>query len=479
MNYYNEFDPNAAAWLRQLIADKQIPNGTVDDRSITEVTPNDLKGFTQCHFFAGVGGWSLALRLAGVPENRRVWTASLPCQPFSTAGKQLGTDDERHLAPVFLELVRQCNPPVLFGEQVASKIARTQWLPGIRLELEALGYSFGAVDLSSPCAGEIGEGWIVRGDQESWERVIIGKPHIRQRLYWVADCRVENPSDNGTRGIIGEAQRCGGQPMDAGAEGVRQTHGTDCSSGTDPRGASSGTNGGLAHTNRISELRDLRRGDEGTGSCGELLGRGVLEADGDVPRGTDDGLADAECHQEYQEQRGPSETQGGRRPDLVGGCSLVIPTDDGLVDTSSSRPSGGCANTSGFQSEVSRAGHEPILGGLPHSLCRGQEVDVQSARNCGEKVGVRQADVFGSDASFQLLPCRDGKTRRTQFGIFPLVAGIPRGVVPSGDPGAPEYANATAEARAARLKGYGNAIQIDTAVLFIQTAFEALDDTTP
>ena len=34
MNYYNEFDPKAAAALRQLIADKLIPYGDVDDRSI-------------------------------------------------------------------------------------------------------------------------------------------------------------------------------------------------------------------------------------------------------------------------------------------------------------------------------------------------------------------------------------------------------------------------------------------------------------
>lgn len=36
MNYYNEHDPKAAAWLRSLIASNLIPNGTVDERSITE-----------------------------------------------------------------------------------------------------------------------------------------------------------------------------------------------------------------------------------------------------------------------------------------------------------------------------------------------------------------------------------------------------------------------------------------------------------
>ena len=63
--YYNENDLNAAAWLRNLINMGEIADGEVDTRSIEDVTPNDLKGFTQCHFFAGIGGWSYALRLAG------------------------------------------------------------------------------------------------------------------------------------------------------------------------------------------------------------------------------------------------------------------------------------------------------------------------------------------------------------------------------------------------------------------------------
>ena len=115
VNYYNEFDKGAAAWLRELINAKLIPFGYVDERSITEVTASDVQGFTQCHFFAGIGGWSLALQLAGVPASTRLWTGSPPCQPFSTAGKQLGQFDERHLAPVFLNLVSKCKPPVLFG----------------------------------------------------------------------------------------------------------------------------------------------------------------------------------------------------------------------------------------------------------------------------------------------------------------------------------------------------------------------------
>lgn len=98
--YYNENDPYAAQWLRNLIAEKLIADGEVDDRSIAEVQPVDLLGFDQCHFFAGLGGWSYALRLAGWPDDKPVWTGSCPCQGESVAGKRLGANDQRHLWPV-------------------------------------------------------------------------------------------------------------------------------------------------------------------------------------------------------------------------------------------------------------------------------------------------------------------------------------------------------------------------------------------
>jgi DNA (cytosine-5)-methyltransferase 1 len=162
--YYNEIDPFAARWLRNLIAAGHITPGDVDERSIADVQPDDLKGYTQCHFFAGIGGWSYALRLAGWPDDEPVWTGSCPCQPLSSAGQRKGHVDERHLWPAFYRLIAECAPAIVFGEQVASKLGR-EWLSGVRSDLEALGFAVGAADL---CAAG------------------VGAPHIRQRLWWGA-----------------------------------------------------------------------------------------------------------------------------------------------------------------------------------------------------------------------------------------------------------------------------------------------------
>lgn len=160
--YYNEFDPFAAQWLRELIKCGFIADGVVDERSITEVKADDLKDFTQCHFFAGIGGWSYALRLAGIPDDARLWTGSCPCQAFSVAGKQKGFDDERHLWPVFSKLIDECKPSIVFGEQVETAI-KHGWLDLVQDDLESYGYACASAVLPAAC---------------------VGAPHIRHRLYW-------------------------------------------------------------------------------------------------------------------------------------------------------------------------------------------------------------------------------------------------------------------------------------------------------
>lgn len=176
--YYNEIDPYAAQWLRNLINAGHIAPGYVDERSIEDVFPSDLRGFTQCHFFAGIGVWSLALRNAGWSDDRPVWTGSCPCQPFSTAGKGVGFDDERHLWPAFHHLIKECKPPIVFGEQVASKDADT-WIDLVHADLEAMDYAFGEVP---------------------FQAASVGAPHIRDRLYWVANTECEQRGSISLRG---------------------------------------------------------------------------------------------------------------------------------------------------------------------------------------------------------------------------------------------------------------------------------------
>jgi DNA (cytosine-5)-methyltransferase 1 len=165
--YYNENDPHAAQWLRNLIAAGEIPDGDVDERSIVDVRGDALAGYGQCHFFAGVGTWARALRDAGWPEDRQVWTGSCPCQPLSVAGQRKGALDQRHLWPAFHRLIAERRPATVVGEQVADKDGR-EWMAAVRHDLEAGGYAVGTAIL--PAAS-------------------VGAPHIRYRLFFVADAQ--------------------------------------------------------------------------------------------------------------------------------------------------------------------------------------------------------------------------------------------------------------------------------------------------
>lgn len=163
--FYSENDPRLADILEALIEAGEIAPGVVDRRSILDLSPLDLAGYTQHHFFAGVGIWSYALRQAGWPDDLPVWTGSCPCQPFSAGGKGLGFADERHLWPAWFHLLQIARPGVVFGEQVASQDGLA-WLDLVRLDLDSAHYASGFLDL---CAAG------------------FGSPQQRQRLYFVAD----------------------------------------------------------------------------------------------------------------------------------------------------------------------------------------------------------------------------------------------------------------------------------------------------
>lgn len=178
--YYNEIDLYAAQWLRNLIADGLIAPGDVDTRSIVDVQPDDLAGYRQCHFFAGLAGWSLAARLAGWPDDRELWTGSCPCQPFSVAGQGKAQADDRHLWPHQLRLIRARRPAVWMGEQVAAAVGK-DWLDGVLADLEGIGYA-GRAAVVPACA--------------------VDAPHRRDRLWLVAH------TDNaGSQGLSGDVVR--------------------------------------------------------------------------------------------------------------------------------------------------------------------------------------------------------------------------------------------------------------------------------
>jgi site-specific DNA-cytosine methylase len=98
------------------------------------------------------------------PTTDQSGPAHVPVSRFRARDKQKGHADERHLWPAFYELIAECRPSTVFGEQVASKDGR-EWLAGVRADLEDARYAVGAADL---CAAG------------------VGAPHIRQRLFWVA-----------------------------------------------------------------------------------------------------------------------------------------------------------------------------------------------------------------------------------------------------------------------------------------------------
>lgn len=261
-SYYNDSDPFCADWLRNLIDAGEIPPGDVDERSITDVTAADLDGYAQCHLFAGIAGWPLALRLAGVPPTTPVWTGSCPCQPFSSAGKGLGEKDPRHLWPDFFRLIRECRPPTVLGEQVSAAI-KHGWLDRVFADLEGEAYACGAAVLPA-CS--------------------VGAPHIRQRLFWVADAvdtdwrrqsesRPETYAPSGrcdSSNRLADTERNGGRinEQERGPEGRTADRGTGA--GTDRLGIANGT-GSFAWRESASSNRH-RHSAIATGSRTDRLG---------------------------------------------------------------------------------------------------------------------------------------------------------------------------------------------------------------
>lgn len=449
--YYNEFDPGAAAWLRELIRRGLIADGEVDERSILDVQPDDLRGFTQCHFFAGIGGWSYALRLAGIPDDMPCWTGSPPCQPFSTAGEQKGKDDERHLAPHFAALVADVRPPILFGEQVASaavfgRTAKSSrraaerepewaWIDDLQDRLEAAHYAVGASDI--PAAG-------------------VGAPHIRQRTFfgavrladadserrdrehsllqrvqpgWQQEDSVETSGRGKTSRLADADERqCGWFPDGEGCQHNRTERGRQQGNSEPER---SGTSEWLADSTHEQHNRTWIRREAGWSEH--------------TDSSADDRLADAVCcGQQGQREVGRSgnpEEEANRQEHRIvhaGRCS-------GMADASSSQ-----RKTNGVSCGV-QSSNDSIGGSSPYNRLDQQQQGIE--HNCRQGAEwTSTPHSFWADADW--LYCRDGKWRPVEPGTQPLAHGV--------------------SARVVRLRGYGNAIVPQAAAAFITAFMESL-----
>jgi DNA (cytosine-5)-methyltransferase 1 len=376
--YYNDSDPFVCEWARELIKAGLVADGEVDCRPIQEVQPEDVKNFTQAHFFCGILGWSLALRLAGWGDDRPVWTGSCPCQPYSAAGKQKGQKDHRDLWPDFYRLIRECRPAVLFGEQVADAI-RFGWLDRVCDDLEGIAYACGSAVL--PACGlpteavEVQEMWETEGEAdphfESHHRS-LGPPHIRHRLWWGA-ARLGFPDSDGWRG----EWAADGWPAEAARAGsvVRLP---------DARG----------------QRRERGESQQGSGREAGFGSEAVHHARNH--HGPNVGLPDAGSGQLWD---------GGLRE--AGGASKEIP---GEVRQQRLRLDAG-------------AGGGALLHGMGVSDSERRQSDERWSGS-GEESFASSASGPGFWSDFRFVQCRDGKARRvpTQSALFPLADGLPNRV---------------------------------------------------
>lgn len=462
-------DRQNAAWLRELIKAGEIADGQVDERSILEVRPDDIRGFVQCHFFAGIGGWSYALRLAGWPDSRPVWTASLPCQPFSDAGLRLGEADERHLWPHFRELLRQCQaidlaPATLFGEQVASKAGKV-WLAGVRTDLEALGRGVCAADLCAAGAAA---------------------PHIRQRLFWMAyasghrlnlerresgvssrqgkSAQRHQPDDRREDGRVADADRDGrpagrrnarGTKHDAQHRG-RTSRVGDTKGERHARSEHGGTSGqeeserpwvlgvgGSGEARWMGDAKGGRRGERRNATFSRSSGH-IISAIGPGFGGMGDAMREG---LPPSKQKAVGRSRRGK---------------EGRAVSESSGASGGLADAAGTPGPKHE--REPRQG-LRRPAAAGNRADrgglgvgvEYAALPAAARGDAQRHELPGAPTSwddFDLVPCRDDKARRVEAGTFPLDHGLP--------------------GRVGLLRGYGNAIVPILAAEFIQASEEAV-----
>ena len=110
-----------------------------------------------------------------------ILTGGFPCQPFSSAGKRKGTEDERHLWPEMLRVIREVSPKYVVGENVRGLL---NWSGGLVFE--------------EVCADLENEGYEVT----PYLLPACGKnaPHRRDRIWFIANSTKRNDGRN-TRSV--------------------------------------------------------------------------------------------------------------------------------------------------------------------------------------------------------------------------------------------------------------------------------------
>ena len=425
--YYNEIDPYAAAWLRNLIKDGHIADGVVDERSISDVKPEELYEFTQCHFFAGIGVWSHALRSAGWEDNRPVWTGSCPCQPFSGAGTRKGMADERHLWPHWFHLIEECRPPTVFGEQVASKDG-LGWIDLVQADMEGADYAIGAFDLCS--AG-------------------FGAPHIRQRLWFVAD--TDNPRSQGWISGRSDTQRqdqhghvgCGGTTdrlaYTESEQGASRDHGGEPRETGEPQQIQSGRSGsGTVGVGDTDHGRSQGSGETRVGQGVEQSGSQSRGASSDV--GVDNAISD----RRHEGRNWDHGRNVGEQPDPDG-------KDVGMGNAQHDGQSASSKQRSDDQ-DAPDDKKEQIVPVQSEGASISRDDRSGDGGKGGGDTETRAYETNGFWADADWLLCRDGKWRPVRPQSFPLAHG--------------------ATARVGRLRAYGNAITAPVAQGLIESYME-------
>ena len=439
--YYNEFDPKAGEWLKVLIEQKLIPDGVVDTRSIKDVKADEIKEFTQCHFFAGIGGWSYALQLAGIDPSEPLWTGSCPCQPYSQAGRGKGFDDERDLWPVWFNLIKECRPAKVFGEQVERAI-KHGWLDRVYADMEREGYACGAAILGAHS---------------------VNAPHQRQRLYF---------------GCVFLSNRCGKRYLHC--ESKKQSTKTELNAFNDA------TQNSFISGLSYSKCKQFSRSHDG---CRKDSETDTEKLTGYCP---DNSLAENSTCRGCRGRDNGSETGNNREIQASGLCtrddvSLVNGIESGLerhAGNGNDRKEPG-RNETEQAGSITKAGCNGILGNSEsNKQLRNTDSQNRQGQQIGRSGGFDLSSISPWD-DFVLVLCRDtdknGNHKVRRVPAESVFLRMDDGIHESVDIGRPDRAFPLCQSSSFKkgqiamlLKGYGNAIVPHDAAVFMKSFMEII-----